>query len=135
MNKIDALKSVLLTIAATQNQNFDAQLLEGQLEEVFANNGFTTDSNVPDWLVTFFEALLNGTVMHRTPYSHDRAVQGDIANFLAELEDVIEMQWEDEGERVQITADKLFTFGVISIEDDTYQVGLLKSVYQGAASA
>jgi hypothetical protein len=44
---------------------------------------------------------------------------------LAELEDILNLRWKDEGEQVEIVADKLKTFGIISIEDDTYQVGRL----------
>ena len=46
MNKMSTLKSILRQIAGIQNDNFDAQLFEDQLKDVFENNGFDDDARV-----------------------------------------------------------------------------------------
>ena len=125
MNNLTALKSTLCDLATKQNENFDSFLFASQLKEAIENNGLDDSTRVPDWLVLFFDALLTGKVIPKTHYVYDRASQGDVSNFLAELEDIIQLQWKDEGEQVELVADKLKTFGIISIEDDTYQVGKL----------
>lgn len=125
MNNLDALKSTLYSLAAKQNKNFDSLLFTSQLQESLENNALDNSIRVPDWLVLFFDALLNGKIVLKTSYVHNRDLQGDVSNFLAELEDIIDLQWKDTGEEVELVADALETFGIISIEDDTYQVGKL----------
>jgi len=123
MNNLTALKSTLCELAIKQNEEFDLRLFTSQLQEAIENSGLDDSTRVPDWLVLFFDALLTGRILPKTPYIYNKASQGDVSNFLAELEDILNLRWKDEGEQVEIVADKLQTFGIISIEDDTYQVG------------
>jgi hypothetical protein len=125
MNNLTALKSVLCELAIKQNEDFDSLLFTSQLQEAIENSGLDDGTRVPDWLVLFFDALLNGKILPKTSYIYNQTSQGDVSNFLAELEDILNLRWKDEGEQVEIVADKLKTFGIISIEDDTYQVGRL----------
>lgn len=125
MNNLTALKSTLSELATKQNEDFDSLLFAAQLQEAIENNGLDDSTRVPDWLVLFFDALLTGKIVPKSPYIYNKTSQGDVSNFLAELEDILHLQWKDEGEQVEIIADKLKTFGIISIEDDTYQVGRL----------
>ncbi|MGI4735331.1 MAG: hypothetical protein ACRYG7_09150 [Janthinobacterium lividum] len=123
MDNLTALKSTLCELAAKQNENFDSLLFAAQVQEAMENCGFDDSTRVPDWLVLFFEALLTRKTIPKSPYLYDKTAQGDVSNFLAELEDILHLQWKDAGEQVELVADKLKTFGIISIEDDTYQVG------------
>lgn len=125
MNNLTALKSVLCELAIKQNEDFDSLLFTSQLQEAIENSGLDDGIRVPDWLLLFFDALLTGKILPKTPYVYNKTSQGDVSNFLAELEDILNLRWKDEGEQVEIVADKLKTFGIISIEDDTYQVGRL----------
>ncbi len=127
MTTIDSLKATLHQLGKAQNERFDAQQFDTELITALENNGFEDDAQVPDWFVQFFQALASGKVVPKTAFIHDRANQGDISNFLAELEAILALQWRDEGESVELIADKLETFGIISIEDDTYQVGILNT--------
>ena len=126
MDNLTALKSVLRELAIKQNDPFDSLLFTAQLQEAIESNGLADSRRIPDWLVLFFDALLTGKIVPRTPYTYNRISRGDVSNFLAELEDILTLQWEDEGEQVALVADKLKTYGIISIEDDTYQVGRLE---------
>lgn len=125
MNNLTALKSTLCELATKQNEDFDSLLFTSQLQEAMDNSGFDDTTRVPDWLVLFFDALLTGKTITKSPYIYNKTSQGDVSNFLAELEDILHLQWKDEGEQVELVADKLKSFGIISIEDDTYQVGRL----------
>ena len=125
MDNLTALKSTLCELATKQNRDFDSLLFSSQLQKALKRNGLDDSTRVPDWFVLFFDALLTGKVVPRSPYVYSEPSLGDISNFLVDLEDILHLQWEDEGEYVRITADKLQTVGVISIEDDTYRVGRL----------
>jgi hypothetical protein len=121
------LKAILHQLGEAQNERFNAQQFDTGLSITLKNSGFEDDAQVPDWFMQFFQALASGKVLPITAYNHDRAIQGDISNFLAELEDILALRWRDEGESVELIADKLGTFGIIFIEDDTYPVGTLKA--------
>ena len=127
MNKATHLVTVLLALAAKQNQSFDAAAVEEQLQEAAANNGFDASDHVPDWLLVFFDALHTGKVITRQPIPANASFTGDLSNFLAELEDIIQFKWDDSGEVVEVVADKLGMFGTIFSEGAVYEVSALRT--------
>lgn len=125
MNNLNALKSTLCELATKQNRDFDSLLFSSQLQKALKRNGLDDSTRVPDWFVLFFDALLTGKVVPRSPYVYNQTSLEAISNFLMDIKDILHVQYEDEGEYMMITADKLQTFGVISLEGDTYRVGRL----------
>jgi hypothetical protein len=128
MNKIASLKTALREIASIHNEEFDEYTFDKELDNLFESNGFFTDEQVPDWLGKIFRAVLSREVIPKTPYQHNSKVHGDVSNLLAELEELIQINWIDEGERVEFSSNKLNMFGNISIEDETYQVGMVSNI-------
>ena len=114
MNKATHLVTILIALAAKQNQPFDATAVEQQVQEIATNNGFDVSDQVPDWLLVFFDALDSGKVLSKRPIPANEPFGGDVSNFLAELEEVIQFAWHDSGELVELVADKLQLFGLIS---------------------
>ncbi len=125
MNNLTVLKSALCELATKQNEDFDSRLFASQLQKAIENSGLDDSTFVPDWLVLFFDALSTGKTVPQSSYVHNKTSLRNISNFLVELADILHLQWQDEGEYVTLVADKLQTFGIISIEDDTYEVGRL----------
>lgn len=125
MDKATHLTTVLLALAAKQNQPFEAAIVTEQLREAAANNGFDASNHVPNWLLFFFDALQDGRQLAKQPIPANEPFTGDVSNFLAELEDIIQFTWRDSGETVELVADKLQLFGIVSNEDATYEVGAL----------
>ncbi len=125
MNNLNALKSTLCELATKQNRDFDSLLFSAQLQKALKRNGLDDSTRIPDWFVLFFDALLTGKIVPHSPYVYNQTSLEAISNFLMDIKDILHVQYEDEGEYMMITADKLQTFGVISLEGDTYRVGRL----------
>jgi hypothetical protein len=123
MDNLSFLRFNLNNLAQVHNQNFSKEKFDVQLSDVLEANGFFEHESVPTWLVQFFEAILNKNIINKTVYRYSPNRIGDVYNLLADLEDMIQLRWQDEGERVELVSDKLNVYGIISSEDNTFQVG------------
>lgn len=115
------LFSVVVQIATKQHQEVGSAFNK-ELEEIISSNELDIDRNVPSWLLDFFTAILEGRETGRVKYSLNKNESGDVINFLAELEEILEADWDDYGEGIEIVFPKLKMYGHISRESGLYEV-------------
>ena len=95
---------------------------EELLIEVFENNGFESIESVPNWLVVLFQKVLNQESTPATKFEYKKPGTGDVYNFIAELEDVMDEKWNDTGEDVEMHFSRLKVIANVSLESNTYYV-------------
>ena len=113
------LKEVVVEIANKENKNKPDLSL---IQEILENNDLGTNEKIPEWILNFFESILKKETTERVSFDFRIDGKGDIYNFLAELEDILEIDIDDYGEGIEMRFNNLGMYGFISFEGDTYQV-------------
>lgn len=71
--------------------------------EIIVDNGLDNDEAAPEWFLSLWRALVNGTKVERTYFNIDEILAHngvDIVNFLAELSEMIDIGYENYGEGI-----------------------------------
>ncbi len=63
-------------------------------------NALDASDNVPAWFIDFWENILNEKTTDKVQFLTRELVNPDIINFLAELADVMDMNYENYGEGI-----------------------------------
>ncbi len=92
-----------------------------KLHLLVEENDLGTSEQVPQWLLDCFTAVVELRAVPRTRYTYDRN-EGDVANFVAELEDLIDADWDDYGEAVVAVFPALKMRVLMSTEGNFYEV-------------
>jgi hypothetical protein len=88
------------------------------INEMVESNGLAETENVPFWFLDLWQSILNETSTEKIFFLMSEIVggKGDVVNFLAELADVIEMNYDNYGEGIEMVFDSLRIRAFISME-------------------
>lgn len=115
MNNSTLLK-LLVGLAEVQHNKEVDNDLEKQLYEMIYSNDLEEDEFVPSWLFDIFNAVLHQQSIEKTYFEFDKSKYGDVINFLAELEDVIDIEYDDYGEGMTFKFSKINMYVFINRE-------------------
>ncbi len=105
MKKLNTTLNELFLLANGRSPNFQEK---SHIEELLLENGFEGDGGSPEWLCNLLNQVASKRpTTGRVPYDF-QADKGDITNLLAGLQPIINAQWDDYGEAIEIW----FDFGV-----------------------
>lgn len=115
------LKEKITQLYQLTNKQVASESVQQQIEDILVENELDTPENVPSWFTDFLDALINKTTTEKVKTAYN-SEEGDTANLLAELEDIIDADWNDYGEVVEVKFSTLNLHAIISAEDDFFQV-------------
>ena len=91
------------------------------LHNLLEENDLVEEDKVPNWFIDFIESIVAKKAVKRMFFAYDSSY-GDVTNFIAELEGLIDADWDDYGEAVEVYFPKLDMYGCISTEGNFYEV-------------
>jgi hypothetical protein len=115
------LKKLIVALYSLQTKQAADSNIVAEIDRILTENNLEKEDTTPDWLVSLFAAIVERKIVLKTYFKYD-AKKGDVANFIAELEDLIPAQWNDYGEAVEVFFDKIDLNVVISSEGNFYKV-------------
>lgn len=118
METTKALEQLLVQIIEElQGEKLDKHQLAA-LRDILENNGLDRDEHVPDWFTTLWSRILLGQAVEKSYFPLRELFGGevDIVNFLAELSDLIDMEYENYGEGIEMNIEQLNAQVFISLE-------------------
>jgi len=87
------------------------------IQEIVKSNGLAETQDIPSWFLDLWQSILNGSSTKKSfLLSEIVGRKGDVTNFLAELADVIEMNYDNYGEGTEMVFDSLRIRAFISME-------------------
>jgi len=105
--KNSTLMSLVIKLADLENNLPVDEPLKKQIYDVVYSNDLEDDEHVPPWLLDLFNAILSNKIVEETECPYDKTLYGDVINFLAELEDVVNCECIDEGEYILFNFHKI----------------------------
>ena len=90
------------------------------LEEIVIDNELEEDKMVPECLIKWIDDIIDQKENLKQPFVFDKTLHGDVINFLAELEDVMSIEYEDFGEGMNFTFNCLGMSSLINREGKSY---------------
>lgn len=115
------LKNLIIALYEKVNLKKVSEETQKLIVEILEENDLDKQDKIPLWFQECLEAILAQKVVGRTHYDYD-SKQGDVTNLIAELEDIIEADWNDYGEAVEVTFPNLNMKACISTEGNFYEV-------------
>lgn len=115
VNKGQQLRELVIRLIEKENSVLPENYLE-QIDEILDSNDLTLDESIPEWIVSFFANIVGETQSEQNKFIFKEEGQGDVYNFLAELEDILEMKCDDYGEDITMYFKKSNMIGYISVE-------------------
>jgi hypothetical protein len=99
--KTHSLRDMLINLFRQSELQDPPLSLIANLQECIEDNGLQDDDHVPAWLVDSIGAVLDGKELPDTLID---SVDGDVANFLSEVSDVLPgCEHSDQGEWIRMT--------------------------------
>ncbi|MCI5072778.1 hypothetical protein MRY82_07565 [bacterium] len=111
------------------NNKYQPDKLEILIHNIAQDSNLHIDANVPKWLIEIFYALCTNKAIKETRlitayYNYSK--EGRVRNFLAELEDILEGEWDDFGGGITLVLFNINMKVFISFESSSYEVSFLK---------
>ncbi|MFB2977696.1 hypothetical protein [Microseira sp. BLCC-F43] len=115
--------------------------IKESIHEMVESNGLGSYNNIPSWFLDFWQNILNKKPTEKVQFLMSEIVNSDadIINFMAELADIINMNYENYGEGIVMKFETLNLDAFICLEGGPstcfYQIKLLdKNIENKSAS-
>ena len=115
------LKNTTIKFYEVVNGEAASSSIQDLINNLIEENDLESSDKVPTWLLRWMNGVINQETINRTSYRYDPS-QGDISNFIAELEDLINADWNDYGEAVEVKFTNLGIQACISTEGNFYEI-------------
>ncbi|MBO0591276.1 hypothetical protein I2486_07625 [Cellulophaga sp. E16_2] len=115
------LESLIIDLFEKVNRKTITQENIDIIVTLLEENNLDDVTMVPIWFTDLFKSILQQENVPRTFYRRE-IHQGDITNFLAELEELINAEWNDCGEAVEVFFPNINMFVCISSEGNFYEI-------------
>ena len=125
------LTSIIIDLYQKLNSEEPNIAIKESIHEMVEGNGLDSSNNIPSWFIDFWEDILNEKTTDKVQFLISELVNSDadIINFLAELADVIDMNYENYGEGIVMKFETLNLDVFICLEGGPstcfYQIKLL----------
>jgi len=115
------LKQLIIDLYEAVNSKIASPDIHALIDDLLEENDLSTNEKVPLWFIDFIKNILHRKSINRTFFQYDPN-QGDISNLIAELEDLIDAEWNDYGEAVEVTFCNLNLYACVSTEGNFYEI-------------
>lgn len=112
------LYELLLKVAAKTNTREINEGYKDEVWDIIEGNELEDDEKVPAWVFLFWEAIEQGNTIERESIYFGKQY-GDVVNFMAETEDVIDMDMDEQGNWYTMTFSSLGLAGTVFTENST----------------
>ena len=125
------LTSIIIELYQKLNSEDPNIAIKESIHEMVEGNALDSSNNIPSWFIDFWEDILNEKTTDKVYFLFSEIVNpdADIINFLAELADVIDMNYENYGEGIVMKFEPLNLDVFICLEGGPstcfYQIQLL----------
>jgi len=125
------LTSIIIEFYQKLNSEEPNIAIKESIHEMVEGNALDSSNNIPSWFIDFWEDILNEKTTDKVYFLFSEIVNpdADIINFLAELADVIDMNYENYGEGIVMKFEPLNLDVFICLEGGPstcfYQIQLL----------
>lgn len=96
------LTSIIIELYKKLNSEEPNIAIQESIYKMVESNGLGSANNIPSWFLEFWENILNKKTTDKVQFLMSELISSepDIINFLAELADVIDMNYENYGEGI-----------------------------------
>lgn len=115
------LKELIKKLYVLQNNKQVDINTEIVIDNILEENNLIEADMIPEWFVDFLDSITRKEIKTRTKFAYEKN-KGDVSNLIAELESIINAEWYDHGETVEVTFDKIGLKAIISTEDNYYEI-------------
>ncbi len=115
------LKELLIQLIEKVNKEICSIDMKNLIDDLLDENDLIDNEKVPKWFFILLENLLSETETERT-FFEAQDDEGDLSNLIAELEGIINADWNDYGEAVEVDFPNLNMNLCISREGDFYEL-------------
>lgn len=126
------LTSIIIELYKKLNSEEPNIAIKESIQEMVEGNALDSPNNIPSWFIDFWEDILNEKTTDKVQFLSRELVNSDapdIINFLAELTDVIDMNYDNYGEGIVMQFEPLNLDVFICLEGGPstcfYQIKLL----------
>lgn len=93
-----------------------------EIQSLLSSYRFKNDENVPDWLLSFLRAIVKRQETAQTSFEENESVEGDVFGFIHDLNKLLKVTIDDEGEMMSLDFEEISTQGIIIWMGNTYEV-------------
>jgi hypothetical protein len=125
------LTSIIIELYKKLNSEEPNIAIKESIQEMVEGNALDSPNNIPSWFIDFWEDILNEKTTDKVQFLFSELFhpEADVINFLAELADVIDMNYENYGEGIVMQFEPLNLDVFICLEGGPstcfYQIKLL----------
>lgn len=96
------LTNIIIELYQKLNSKEPKIAIKDSIHEIVESNALDSSDNIPSWFIDFWEDILNEKTTDKVQFLIRELVnpEADIINFLTELADVIDMNYENYGEGI-----------------------------------
>ncbi|KFF01723.1 hypothetical protein [Chryseobacterium luteum] len=115
------LKELIKKLYLLQNNKQVDNGVEIIIDNILEENDLIETEMIPQWFVAFLESAIQKQVSPKTKFIYEKG-KGDVSNLISELESLINAEWNDYGEAVEVKFDNLGLKAIISTESNYYEI-------------
>lgn len=96
------LKNIVIELYEKINDVEADSNVRAEIDEIIASNDLDNSDKIPQWFLDFWNSIIKRINVEKNYFLTDDILnsEGDIINFLAELADLIDMNYENYGEGI-----------------------------------
>jgi hypothetical protein len=122
------LKQLIINLYEAVNNKTASDDIHSLIDDLLEENDLIDPNKVPNWFVEFIKNIIAKQPVDKTYYKYDSS-KGDISNFIAGLEDLIDADWNDYGEAIEVDFTNLNIHAYISSEGNYYEIICIKNKF------